>query len=155
MIYSLLLSDQSIFNHPVHLIKSDLKKSDAKSAFIPFCQFGGNMSLMGVRIEEFEMPVCNCFEATIVNDQICYEVDLNKFSQKKNIQKELKSGFAFIMDYNEDRQVTPLQRPRRQYGPLEEGYTDTDIVAEIDTEDALQQASIYLNTIGKKLAHVC
>ena len=102
MIYSLLLSDQSIFNHPVHFIRSDLKKSDAKSAFIPFCQFGGNMSLMGVRIEDFEMPVCNCFEATIVNDQICYEVDLNKFSQKKNIQKELKSGFAFIMDYNED-----------------------------------------------------
>ena len=113
------------------------------------------MSLMGVRIDEFEMPVCNCFEATIVNDQICYEVDLKKFSQKKNIQSELKSGFAFIMDYNEDRQVTPLQRSRRQYGPLEEGYADTDIVAEIDTEDALQQASIYLNTIGKKLAHVC
>ena len=149
------LSDQSIFNHPVHFIGSDLKKSDAKSAFIPFCQFGGNMSLMGVRIDEFEMPVCNCFEATIVNDQICYEVDLKKFSQKKNIQSELKSGFAFIMDYNEDRQVTPLQRSRRQYGPLEEGYADTDIVAEIDTEDALQQASIYLNTIGKKLAHVC
>ena len=61
---------------------------------------------MGVKIDGFGIPVCNSFEARILNDQLCYEVDLNSFSNKDNIQNELKSGFLFILDYNEDRQVT-------------------------------------------------
>ena len=51
------------------------------------------------------MPVCNSFQAKIFNDQLCYELDLNNFTNKHNVQEELKSGFNFIMDYNEDRQV--------------------------------------------------
>ena len=64
------------------------------------------MSIVGVKIDQFDVPVCNSFQAKILNDQLCYEVDLNKFSIKDNIDNELKLGFAFLMDYNEDRQVT-------------------------------------------------
>ena len=94
----------SSVHHPVHIVNKEGGRSP--SAFIPFCEFGGNMSSMGVRIEEFDVPVCNSFKAKVLNDQLCYEVDLNRFSNKDNIENELKSGFVFIMDYNEDRQVT-------------------------------------------------
>ena len=33
---------------------------------------------MGVNIKQFDVPVCNSFKAKILNDQLCYEIDLNK-----------------------------------------------------------------------------
>ena len=76
--------------HPVHIMTKE--NSLSPSAFIPFCDFGGNMSSMGVKIDQFDVPVCNSFEAKILNDQLCYEVDLEKFSDKLNIDKQLKLG---------------------------------------------------------------
>ena len=92
-----------MINHPVHIMTKENKLSP--SAFIPFCDFGGNMSSVGKRIDNFTDPVCNSFEAKLLNDQLCYEVDLNKFSDKDNIKSELEIGFNFVIDYNEDRQV--------------------------------------------------
>ena len=64
------------------------------------------MSGVGIKLDQFDDPVCNSFQAKVLNDQLCYEVDLNKFSNKSSIAKEVELGFSFIMDYNEDRQVT-------------------------------------------------
>ena len=114
----------------------------APSAFIPFCEFGGNMSSMGVKIDQFNFPVCNSFRAKIYNDQLCYEVDLNKFSIKNNIENELKLGFAFIMDYNEDRQVTFDQ------DFVEDLASNHGLVLSIDKSNNDKNAMIYLNTIG-------
>ena len=43
-----LFSDiiQKYNNHPVHII--DMEGNLSPSAFIPFCEFGGNMSIMGI-----------------------------------------------------------------------------------------------------------
>ena len=65
-------------NHPVHILTKDNKTSP--SSFIPFCEFGGDMSTVGVKIDQFDVPVCNAFRDKIVNDQLCYEVDLKRFS---------------------------------------------------------------------------
>ena len=97
---------------------------------------------MGKKIDQFKVPVCNSFKAKILNEQLCYEVDLNNFSNKDNIENELKSGFIFIMDYNEDRQVT---------------YDEDDIYVndnisltdKIIKSNDYQHAFIYMNTIGK------
>ena len=63
------------------------------------------MSSVGVNIEEFSVPVCNAFEESILHDQLCYEIDLEKYRDQDDIVgNQLKKGFAFIMDYNEDRQ---------------------------------------------------
>ena len=99
------------------------------------------MSAMGVKIDQFNVPVCNSFQAKIQNDQLCYEVDLNQFSNKSNIDKELSSGFAFIMDYNEDRQITFDREIVRE-------DDDDGLVSRIDESDENQHAFIYLNTIG-------
>ena len=134
-----LLEKAVLDNHPVHLLTTN--KTISPSAFVPFCMFGGNMSSVGVKITKFDVPVCNSFEAKILNDQLCYEVDLNKFSNKYNIEKELQSGLAFIMDYNEDRQVTFDQDFNKTF--------DESLVNRIVKSDEDQDAYIYLDTIRK------
>ena len=44
----------------------------SSTALIPFCEFGGNISVMGVKIEQFDMSVCNSFRPKIIRDQLCY-----------------------------------------------------------------------------------
>ena len=58
------------------------------------------MSSVGLKIDQFDVPVWNSFQAKIPNDQLCYEVDLKKFSDPNNIHEELKLGFNFLLDYN-------------------------------------------------------
>ena len=124
--------------HPVHIINKENKKS--QSAFIPFCEIGGNMSAMGVEIDQFSFPVCNSFKETVLNDQLCYEVDLNRFVNVNTIDRDLELGFTFIMDYNEDRQVTF----DRNISNRENIGLTTSIVE----SDHHQHAFIYLDTIG-------
>ena len=109
------------------------------SAFIPFCELGGNMSAMGVKIDQFDDPVCDSFQAKILNDQICYEVDLSAI-KKENIDKELELGFSFLMDYNEDRQVNLDKKLQEKTS----GFTSKIIEKHQDTH-----ALIYLDTIGE------
>ena len=127
-----------LMNHPVHF---DMDGQMSPSAFIPFCDFGGNMEKMGVKINQFDVPVCNSFQARILNDQLCYEVDLEKFRNNTNIEHELKLGFVFVMDYNEDRQFTFLKAFEKD--------VDTRLSVKLFKEDDNEHASIYLNTIGK------
>ena len=127
-------------NHPVHIINEDGTLSP--SAFVPVCEFGGDMGAMGIMIDQFDFPVCNSFQAKIIMDQLCYEVDLNKYKNYDYIEQQLKLGFVFFMDYNEDRQVT-----------YNLDYEDEEEVKSLasrmsDTYDH-QNAQIILNTMGK------
>ena len=124
--------------HPVHIINKE--NSTSQSAFIPFCEIGGNMSAMGVEIDQFSFPVCNSFKEKVLNDQLCYEVDLNRFVNMNTIDRDLELGFTFIMDYNEDRQVTF----DRNISNRENIGLTTSIVE----SDHHQHAFIYLDTIG-------
>ena len=139
------LSSLATAKHPVHFVTEDGKLSP--SAFIPFCEFGGDDSIMGRKIQAFKnISVCNSFKAKIFNDQLCYEVDLQKFRDDENIEKQLKLGFAFFMDYNEDRQVTSAEG----FIPRERSY-----VLRIINSGQRHQAFIHLNTVGEIEFHKC
>ena len=99
------------------------------------------MSGMGVKIKYFHVPVCKSFQAKVLNDQLCYEVDLNRYSNQYNIKKELELGFTMILDYNEERQVTFDT-------VVESSEEDESLAIKIVESDDIQHASIYLNTIG-------
>ena len=49
--------------------------------------------------------MCNSFRPRVLNDKLCYEVDVNEMIDKSVVQKELKIGLMFMIDHNEDRQV--------------------------------------------------
>ena len=100
------------------------------------------MSAMGIDIDEFDVPVCNSFQAKMMNDQLCYEVDLNRFSKKSKIKTELKFGLILLMDYNVDRQVTFRQEENEI---CEDVSMAKNILKLSDNQDAI----IYFNSIGK------
>ena len=91
-------------NHPVHIKRSSGEASP--STFIPFCQFGGRSEGVGVIVDGFSSPVCSIFKAKVLNDQLCYEVDVNEFINKDTSEEDLKAGLTIFVDYNEDRQVS-------------------------------------------------
>ena len=70
---------------------------------IPFCEFGGNFSVMGVKIDKLTNPVCNSFRPKMVQDQLCYTVDPNEYKHKINLKGEL--SLSLFIHYNEERQM--------------------------------------------------
>ena len=63
------------------------------------------METLGTRVEDFDIPICNSFQAKIKYDQLCYELDLQKLKNNTDIEDQLKSGLFLVLDYNEDRQL--------------------------------------------------
>ena len=104
------------------------------------------MSAMGVKIDQFDSPVCNSFLPRILNNQLCYEVDLDKIVKEKiiDVEKGLKAGFRFMLDYNEDRQVGTIDEKLLAKEDAE-WFNNFNPNAEIDKD---QHAHIYLDTIG-------
>ena len=89
-------------NHPVHIVNETGQISP--SSFIPFCSFGEEMNAMGIKMDNFDVPVCNSFKEIIHNDQLCYQIDLEKFKKAEMLDKQLKHGLVIILDENKDRQ---------------------------------------------------
>ena len=92
----------------MHIVNNHGGKSP--SAFIPFCSFGEDINIMGAKIEDFDLPVCNTFNATVLLDQVCYEVDLDSYKDKTKIENQLKYGLILILDYNEYKQLDNEQK---------------------------------------------
>ena len=89
-----------ITNHPVHIF--DEKGNLSPSAFIPFCQFGRNISTLGSESDLFSIPVCNGFKAKLFYDQLCYEIDVNRF-QDNFTEQDLQLGLSMLVDTNFNR----------------------------------------------------
>ena len=135
-----------IANHPPHILTKDLELSP--SAFIPFCEFGYNMSLMGINIEEFDIPVCNCFKEKVLYDQLCYEVDLEKFRDSTNLEDQLRIGFTLILDYNTDRDLSQGFIKKSSISSLSSKSITAKIMGS-STESDYNNAKIVFDTIGK------
>ena len=117
-------SESKITNHPVHLQNKNVddKGNLSPTSLIPFCGFGGNMTVMGVKIDQFAVPVSNSFRPKILKDQLCYTVDPNEYKHKIDLKGEL--SLSLFIHYNSDR-----------------------VMEDLDTSD---DSRIIINTIGKK-----
>ena len=91
-----------IINHPVHILDNTLGHL-SPSSFIPFCDFAGNPNKMGIKIEQFYSPICNSFNAKILNDQLCYEVDPNRFIDQGD-PESMSKGLTIFIDTSLERQ---------------------------------------------------
>ena len=63
------------------------------------------MSLLGVGNRNFNFPVCSAFRKRIVPGALCYQVDINNFKKSFTVH-DLTRGLTFLLDYNEDRQLS-------------------------------------------------
>ena len=91
------------------------------TALIPFCEFGGRLDAMGVKIEQIKDPVCNSFRPVVIRDQLCYQVDPNEY--KHNIDLNYDLSLSLYITYNENRQLGQV--------------------------DSSEEPFIIINTIGK------
>ena len=64
------------------------------------------MSIMGVKIDQLDVPVCNSFKANIIRDQLCYSVDPNEYKDKIDLKAEL--SLKLFIDYNKDREYSKI-----------------------------------------------
>ena len=62
------------------------------------------MSSLGIKIEQFDTPVCNSFKALNFIGQLCYELDVKDFIPRDKISEEIDLGLTLIIDKNEDKQ---------------------------------------------------
>ena len=123
-------------HHPLHVV--DDKGNTSPSSFIPFCELGGNMSVMGVKNKQFSVPVCNSFKPTVLNDRLCYRVNPIDFKSSRTSVEDLKKGLIFFIDHNEDRQTE---------NKLETNYTGNLFESFVKVHEN-EKALIYLETIG-------
>ena len=50
-------------------------------------------------------PICKSFTPKIFYDQLCYEVDVNKYLEKsENRREDVRIGLSLLLDTNENRQ---------------------------------------------------
>ena len=53
----------------------------------------------------FNLPICKSFTPKIFYDQLCYEVDVNKYlEQSVNKRNDVRVGLSLLIDTNENRQ---------------------------------------------------
>ena len=114
---------QMVSNHPVHIFGRNGEESP--TAFIPFCSFGDDMEAMGTKANGYDDYICSSFEPVVRNDQLCYEVDLEKYKDKDNIEKQLDSGLVLILDYNEDRQIIDVKKSAKENRETASIYVET------------------------------
>ena len=138
------LKNQKISNHPVHIIDEDGNLSP--SAFIPFCALGADTSIVGTKIKEFTTPVCNSFEVKLRNDQLCYEISVEHFTNKMHQEHEqaFKLGLLLVLDYNEDLQIMiATEAPESN-----SNFNFSNVRIDDSQEHTIEEAHVYLDLLG-------
>lgn len=85
--------------HPVHLTP-DKEGNLPPSALIPFCSYQGDSNLLGQeRPELYNLTVCDKFEPTILEGQLCYSLDIAKLGEK-GTKSGKPNGLFLLLDPN-------------------------------------------------------
>ena len=104
------------------------------------------MSLLGRKAEGFHAPVCSAFTRKMVNNQLCYEVDLNRFRDQVDWKESLKSGLSLVIDTNDEYDVRKLMTEDGNIKTTEEDMLDSYF-----NKNLQEKFSILLKTISKYL----
>ena len=103
------------------------------------------MSLLGRKAKGFQDPVCSAFTRKIVNNQLCYEIDLNRFRDQVNWEESLQSGLSLVIDTNDEYDVRKLMTENRNI------KTEEDVLDSYFKNNWQEKFSIILKTISKYL----
>ena len=68
------------------------------SALVPFCSYQGGNNTLGQKRPELEnLTVCDKFEPTILEGQLCYSIDIAKL-EKRQTEAGKKKGLFLLLD---------------------------------------------------------
>ena len=123
---------QRYSTHPVHI----LNESDNlnPSAFIPFCAFDGDMTVLSQMRENLSFPLCSAFQPRVLDGQVCYFVDLNTAMGDRTVRQGPAHGLTLFVDYNEERMVGRVTNEQEEAFPnLKEQTEDKELKIHINT----------------------
>ena len=83
--------------HPVHLTP-DREGNLPPSALVPFCSYQGESSLLGRELPELNnISVCDAFQSTILEGQLCFSLDVGKMGVYAT-QSGKSNGLFLLLD---------------------------------------------------------
>ena len=86
-------------NHPVHLLS--MNKKLMPSALIPYCSFSNDLLSLGQKLNNFSFPVCTAFKPTLLDGQLCYQLDTNRI--KNQTKPTQDGGLVLLLDVSKER----------------------------------------------------
>ena len=96
----------------------------------------------------FDVPVCDKFEPTVVEGQICYRLETDRYFKQLRREGEggddgkAKEGLTVVLDYNEERNV-------QQSGDQTTYQEEESFVAGIVALQQRHKARVILETISQ------
>ena len=116
--------------HPVHL-KPDNNGNLPPSALVPFCSYQGDHNLLGLEMMELQnMTFCDKFEPTILEGQLCYTLDVAKYTGKTT-KRGKTNGLLLLLD--------PKPYPMKS----------TDVKVERNDQESFK---LYIHTLAENTA---
>ena len=116
---------------------------NSPSAFLPFCEYNGDMLAVGEYIQSFPFPVCTAFRPTVLHGQLCYQFDPSTVLTNPTTDQPF---LIFIMDYNEDREYS------NHLDEKNKNNENPQKLNEMNKNDAHNnEAMIYIHTLGNNL----
>ena len=131
-------------SHPVHFAESGEFK--VTSSLIPFCQLGDDMAAMGRKVPHFTRAVCSSFRETVLEGQVCYEVDVNKFRESEDWKtgESMEFGVGILVDTNEEYDTKRFYPSNLE---TNRSNTESSLRSYVQFEDS-SKVKIYLHTLG-------
>ena len=133
-------------NHPPHILSEAGQSSLSSSSFIPFCQFGDSLSVLGRAAPQFRHPVCSAFSEAVLEGQVCYSLDLNTLRSGLDWRAGMQFGLGLLLDTN-----TELDRRQMYFRNINQDMKrETSLTNLVRFEDS-SKVKIHLHTLGRLL----
>ena len=82
--------------HPAHINNSSL------SSFIPFCQFGPDLAVLGRGVPQLRQSVCSVLQETVLEGQVCYQLDINTLRPSLDWAASRQFGLGLLVDTSQE-----------------------------------------------------
>ena len=90
------------------------------------------MSVMGIQVDVFSVPVCSRFRPVLLQGQLCYQVEANGMEVNKENNRKSQE-LIIVLDYNEDRMASTVVEDKNLENKNNEKEHD---------------AMVYIHTLG-------
>ena len=110
------------------------------AALIPFCAFQTSLTALGQTRQPLPFPACDNFQPTVLEGQLCYQLDLSLIAHNMQTAKGLRNGLVLVID-----QGSQLSRKESQTLRTKNKISSLNLEPYNDEEYA---ARIYMNTLA-------
>ena len=108
-------------------------------AIVPFCAYAGNLSTLGQQIAGMDFPICDKFQATVLDGQVCYVLNMEALPRGATENGKDK-GLLLALNMNVDT--------KEEISDSEEEWFDKDIL-KTEASGDINSATVHLSTLDR------